>query len=96
MTDTAPDFDAALALIAEHFPNLVRERVRASSLAAGLPGWMQPQLAREADEDRAARRREYDEWALRYADSGVRVPDRQHEAGQAGAPEAEPEAEAGL
>jgi hypothetical protein len=89
MTDVkpTPDFTAALAAFVEAH--------QAAAIAAGLPGWMQPQLAaREADEDRAARRREYDAWALRYADSGVRVPGRQHEAVR-GEPEAQLEAEIG-
>jgi len=41
-----------------------------------LPQWLQSQQsARKADEDRAARRNAYDNWARQYADSGVRVDD---------------------
>ena len=40
------------------------------------PEWLASQLAaRDAEAERAARRRAYDEWAATYADSGVRADD---------------------
>lgn len=38
-----------------------------------LPEWVARQIAVREAEDMAARRKAYDEWALAYADSGVRV-----------------------
>jgi hypothetical protein len=72
-------FDVAFAAFAEaHQARVIEPEAgaHADPGAPGLPGWMQTHLAaREADEDRAGRRHEYDAWALRYADSGVRVPE---------------------
>ncbi len=49
-------------------------------MTSQLPEWVKDQLAaRAADDDMAARRRAYDEWARAYADSGVRVDGQDQE-----------------
>lgn len=49
-------------------------------MTSNLPEWAESQLAARAiDQDMAARRKAYDDWARAYADSGIRVDDQDQE-----------------